>query len=87
MDLNQINSFCSIELTTNSDLDEIYHDEIEGDNDFFEFQLIFDINRSQRSITWHLPRPPLKLKRLLTITYKLEVFRTKKNTIYCIIRK
>ena len=53
MDLNQIISFYSIELTTmnvyeeyseDSDLDEIHHDEIEGDNDFFEFQLIFDMN-------------------------------------------
>ena len=52
---------CSIELTTmnayeeyskDSDLDKIYHDEIEGNNDFFEFQLIFDINRSQRSIKY-----------------------------------
>ena len=50
VDLNQIISFCSIELTTmnvygeyseDSELDEIYHDEIEGDNYFFEFQLIF----------------------------------------------
>ena len=61
MDLNQIISFCSIELTTinvyeeyheDSDLDEICHDESEGDNDFFELQLIFDINRSQRSIKY-----------------------------------
>ena len=61
MDLILIISFCSIELTTmnvyeeyseDSDLDEIYYDEIEGDNDLFEFQLIFDINRSQRSIEY-----------------------------------
>ena len=54
VDLNQIISFCSIELTTmdiheeyseDIDLGEIYHDEIEGDNDFFEFQLIFDMNK------------------------------------------
>ena len=60
MDLSQI-IFCSIEVTIvnvdeeydeDGDLDEIHHDEIEGDNDFFEFQLIFDINRSQRSIKY-----------------------------------
>ena len=60
MDLSQI-IFCSIEVTIvnvdeeydeDGDLDEIHHDEIEGDNDFFEFQLIFDIIRSQRSIKY-----------------------------------
>ena len=37
------------EYSEDSDLDEIYHAEIEGDYDFFQFQLI---NRSQRSITY-----------------------------------
>ena len=54
MDLILIISFCSIELATmnaheedseDSDLDEIYHDEIYGDSDFFDIQLIFDINK------------------------------------------
>ena len=40
------------EDSEDSDLDEIYHDEIYGDSDFFDIQLIFDINRSQRTIKY-----------------------------------
>ena len=35
-----------------SDLDDFYYDEIYGDSDFFDIQLIFDINRSQRTIKY-----------------------------------
>ena len=40
------------EDSEDSDLDEIYHDEIYDDSDFFDIQLIFDINRSQRMIKY-----------------------------------
>ena len=56
MDLNQIILLLSIETTTmnvyeddseDSDLDDFY-----GDSNFFDIQLIFYINRSQRTITY-----------------------------------
>ena len=61
MDLNQIISLHSIKTTTmtvdeeyseDSDLDEIYYEEFYGDSDFFDIQLFFYINRSQRSIKY-----------------------------------
>ena len=35
-----------------SDFDNIYYDEISGDSEFFDIQLIFDISRSQRTIKY-----------------------------------
>ena len=64
MDLNEIISLHSIEMTTmnvyeedsedseDSDLDDIYYDEINGDSDFLDIQLMFDINRSQQTIKY-----------------------------------
>ena len=35
-----------------SDFDNIYYDKIYGDSDFFDIELIFDINRSERTIKY-----------------------------------
>lgn len=42
------------DMEIQSHLNDIYQYEIEGDSDFFDFQLIFEINRSQRSWSNHL---------------------------------